>query len=70
MGLMGGDGWRDLVWRLCRTSSCCLCNEEFGYCATVSPFLFQDIGEAVLSGLVLEKPCIEVGSGLKESFHK
>ena len=28
-------GWEDLVRRLCRTSSCCLCNEEFGYCATV-----------------------------------
>ena len=50
--------------------SCCLSNEEFGYCAAVLLFLFQDIGESVLSSLVLEEPCIEVGSGLKESFHK
>ena len=50
--------------------SYCLCNEEFGYCAVVLSFLFQDIGESVLFGLVLEEPCIEVGSGSKESFHK
>ena len=42
--------------------SCCPCNEEFGYCAMVLLFLFQEIGESVLSSLVLEKPCIEVGS--------
>jgi hypothetical protein len=38
--------------------SCYSCNEGFGDCAAVSSFLFQDIGESVLSSLVLEMPCI------------
>ena len=66
---MSGDGLKYLVRRLCRMLSCCLCKEEFGYCAAVSFFLFQDIRESVLSSLVLEEPCIEVGCWLKESFH-
>ena len=49
-------------------SPCCLCNEEFGYCATVLLSLLQNIGESVLSSLILEKPCIKVGGWLKESF--
>ena len=49
-------------------SSCKASNEVFDYCAAVSSFLFQDIGESVRSSLVLEEPCIEVGRGLKESF--
>lgn len=45
-------------------------NEEFGDCATVSFFFFQNVGKHVLSSLVLQNPCIVESSWLKESCCK
>ena len=49
-------------------SPCCLCNEEFCDYTLVLLFLFQNIGESVISSLVLEKASVEDGVWLKESF--
>jgi hypothetical protein len=49
-------------------SPCCLFNEEFCDYTLVLLFLFQNIGESVLSSLVLEKGRVEDGGWFKESF--
>ena len=54
-----------LVWWYCRASSCCPCNEIFCDFAAVALFLFQLVCQPMMSGLVLQEPCIEDRSRLK-----